>query len=167
MLHRSPGHRFKNPALYANGPPQPPKNTGEAQYQLPLHCGLSVVIGNDRGFEGLIVLGILEISNDRFGGQPMAHGIAARVFLAFLSGWAGALKRVAPVGHDLLQRTHGYSTHKIGFVLLVASALQSVLERCCFESPQAKLKCPAPNLAAARKNRTLRLAPQLSLVDLA
>ena len=60
----------------------------------------------------------------------MTHGIAARVFLAFLSGWAGALKRVAPIGRDRLQRTHGYSTHKIGFVLLVASTLQSVLEHC-------------------------------------
>src|SRR3974377_218543 len=105
MLHRSPGHRFKNPALYANGPPQPPKNTGEAQYQLPLHCGLSVVIGNDRGFEGLIVLGILEISNDRFGGQPMAHGIAARPLFAFGGGGSGSLECIAPVSLDLFERT--------------------------------------------------------------
>ena len=33
---------------------------------------MGVVIGNDRGFEGLIIRGIFEISNDRFSGKAVA-----------------------------------------------------------------------------------------------
>jgi hypothetical protein len=111
-----------NPALYANGTPQPPKNTGEAQYRLSLHCGLSVVIGNDRGFEGLIIHGIFQISNDCFGEWRTALPRAALCLR-----WRWGLDCIAPVSLNLLERAYEYSTHKIGFVLSGASTLQSGL----------------------------------------
>jgi hypothetical protein len=53
-----------------------------------LDGGFSVVVSDDRGFEGLVILGILEHGNDRLRREATADG-------AFRGDWAGALERIA------------------------------------------------------------------------
>jgi hypothetical protein len=47
--------------------------------QQQLHGAFRIIVGNNRGFEGLIILGVLERGNDGLAGEGMADGNAARV----------------------------------------------------------------------------------------
>jgi hypothetical protein len=44
---------------------------------------LGIVVGDDGGFEGFEIFGVLQRADDRFGGGSVADGVAARALLAF------------------------------------------------------------------------------------
>ena len=45
--------------------------------ELAFDGGLRIVVGDDSGFEGLVVLGIFQGADHGLGGEAMAHGVAA------------------------------------------------------------------------------------------
>ena len=98
------GHRFKNGCLDAGCSTQPPQDARQSKHQLALHGRFGVVVGNHGGFEGLVVLGILERRNDGLSGETVAYGIAARTVFAFRRYWSGAFERIAAIGCDLFER---------------------------------------------------------------
>ncbi len=81
-----------------------------------------VIVGNYRGLECLVILGILERHDDGLSGEAVAQGIAARMLFAFRRRWSGAFKRVAAIGFDLFERCHCGSVRTIGFDLLFERA---------------------------------------------
>src|SRR5208282_6070995 len=97
-LARFCGHRLKKGSLYASGAAKPPQHACQPEYQLALHGRLSVIVGNHRSFEGLVILCILERRNDGLGRKTVAYGIAARTLFAFRRCWPGAFERVAAIG---------------------------------------------------------------------
>jgi hypothetical protein len=100
------GCRLEQGRLNASGAAQPPQYACQPQYQLALDCRFRIIIRNYGGFEGLVVLCILERGNDGLCSEAMTDGIAARTLFAFRRDRPGALERVAPVGCDLLKRSH-------------------------------------------------------------
>ena len=109
------GHRLEEGRFNAGGAAQPPQHARQSQYQLALHGGFSVVIGNHRRFEGLVVLCILECRNDGLGGKAVAHGIAARAFFAFRRCRPGAFERVATV----IRRIEGQEGPMSGYIATI------------------------------------------------
>src|SRR5450756_690683 len=100
------GHRLKNGCLYAGCATKSPEDACQSKHQLALHGRFSVIVGNHRGFEGLVIFPILECSNDGLGREAVTYGIAARTPFAFWCCWPGAFQRVTAVGFDLLERVH-------------------------------------------------------------
>src|ERR1035437_3239936 len=74
------GHRLKNGGLYAGRATKPPQHARQSKHQLALHGRFSVIVGDHRGFEGLVILCILERRNDGLGREAVAYRIAARTF---------------------------------------------------------------------------------------
>ena len=68
----------------------------------------AVVIGGHGLFEGLVIVGILQRDNDGLGGQSMPDRILRGALFAFIRLGAGASERIAPVGLDLPERSHGW-----------------------------------------------------------
>jgi hypothetical protein len=52
---------------------------------------LSIVVGNDRAFESLIVFSVLQRADYSLGREPMADRISSGLLLAGIGLWAGAL----------------------------------------------------------------------------
>src|SRR6185437_4817738 len=100
------GHRFKNSCLDAGCSTQPPQDARQSKHQFAFYGRLGVVVSNHGGFEGLIVLSILNRRNDGLGGEAVTYGIAARMLFAFRRYWSGAFERIAAIGCDLFERTH-------------------------------------------------------------
>ena len=105
-LARFCGYRFEKGSLDAGRSAQPPEDARQSKHQLALHGRFSVIVGNHRGFESLVILCILERRNDGLGRKTVAHGIAARTLFAFRRCWPGAFERVASIGFNLLERGH-------------------------------------------------------------
>src|SRR5450759_4326070 len=110
------GHRLKNSCLYGGRATKSPQDACQSKHQFALYRRFGVVVGNHRGFEGLVILCILERSNDGLGREAVAYSVAARTPLAFWRCWPGAFQRVATVGFDLLERAHCEPDGAIGFV---------------------------------------------------
>src|ERR1019366_10021855 len=115
-LARVLSHRFEKSSLDAGRAAKPPQDARQSKYQLALHGRLSVIVGNHRGFEGLVIFAILECRNDSLGREAVAYGVAARAPFAFWCCWPGAFQRVAAVGFDLLERAHCEPGGAIGLV---------------------------------------------------
>ena len=98
------------------GAAQPPQCTGEPKDELAFHGGLSIVVGDDGGFEGLVVLGIFQRADHGLGGEAVAYRIAAGLFLAFRCDRSGAFAGIAAVGLPLRERGHGFAVAEFGFV---------------------------------------------------
>src|SRR5450631_1448268 len=107
MLARVLSHRFEKSSLDAGRAAKPPQHARQSKHQLALHGRLSVIVGDHRGFEGLVILCILERRNDGLGREAVTYGIAARMPFTLWCCWPGAFERVAAVGFDLLKRAHG------------------------------------------------------------
>src|ERR1019366_7274557 len=99
-------HRLKNGCLDAGRTTKSPENARQSKHQLALHGRFSVIVGSHRGFEGLVILCILERRNDGLSRETVAQGIAARTLFAFWRRWPSAFERVAAVGFDLFERAH-------------------------------------------------------------
>jgi hypothetical protein len=67
---------------------------------------LRQILGDDRFFEGPILLGILQGLYDGLGSQSVLERIAARLLLSVLSLWAGARESIAAVRLELPERRH-------------------------------------------------------------
>ena len=76
-LARVVSHQFEQRRLDAGRAAQPPQHARQAQHQLALDGRFGVVVGCHRGFEGLVIVGILKRGNDGLGGKAMAQRIAA------------------------------------------------------------------------------------------
>jgi|SRR5665647_1800225 len=141
-LVRFSGHRFEKGCLNASRSAQPPQHARQSEYQLALHGRFSVVVGNHRSFEGLVIFAILERRNDGLGREAVAYGIAARTAFTFWCCWSSAFQRIAAVGFDLFERAHRGPGGTIGFVSLsggasIAVAAAPVFGRVCSQSPLA------------------------------
>src|SRR5450759_5471652 len=100
------GHRLKDGSLYASCATKSPEDARQSKHQLALYSRFNVIVGNHGGFEGLVILCILECRNDRLGREAVAQCIAARTLFAYRRRWSGAFERVAAVGFDLFERAH-------------------------------------------------------------
>src|ERR1700722_12041741 len=110
---------LKQTGFQRGGAAQPPQGTGQPEHQFPLHDRLGIIVGDNGGFEGVVIGGILQRPDHRLGRESMADGIAARALFALLRVWAGAPARIAAVGLDLLEGGHRWPTAIIGFVLSI------------------------------------------------
>ena len=63
---------------------------------------MSIVISSYGCFEGLVIFGILQGADHRFGGQAMTDGIAAGLLFALFRGRTGTFTSITPVGLDCL-----------------------------------------------------------------
>ncbi len=111
------GLDFEEAGFHGRGAAQPPQQTGEAQYQFPLDGRLRVIVRDDGGLEGSVIIGIFQRTDNGLGGQAMTDGIAAGALLAVLATGTGASSGVAAIGLDLLERGHRGLAGAIGFVL--------------------------------------------------
>ena len=111
------GLDFEEAGFHGRGAAQPPQQTGEAQYQFPLDGRLCVIVRDDGGLEGSVIIGIFQRTDNGLGGQAMTDGIAAGAPLAVLAIGTGASSGVAAIGLDLLERGHRGLAGAIGFVL--------------------------------------------------
>src|ERR1035437_120926 len=100
------GHRLKSGSLDASRATKSPKDARQPKHQLALYSRFNVIVGNHGGFEGLVILCILECRNDGLGRKTVAQCIAARTLFTFWRRWPGTIERVAAIGFDLLERTH-------------------------------------------------------------
>ena len=85
---------------------KPPQQAGQPQHQLPLHCRLGVVIGHNGCFERLVVLRILQHTDDGLGRETVADRVAAGTLFAFFGDWTGAFAGVVTIGLDLPKGSH-------------------------------------------------------------
>ena len=60
-------------------------DAGQTKHELALDGGLGFIVGNYRGFEGLVIFGIFERSNDSLGRRGVRHYSANAVCLLQLS----------------------------------------------------------------------------------
>jgi hypothetical protein len=81
--------------------PKPPQQRRQPQRQLALDGCLALIISDHCGFKSLVILSILQGSDDGFGRQTMADRVAARPPFAFLGPWTGTLLRVPSVSLEL------------------------------------------------------------------
>src|ERR1035437_1972715 len=99
-------HRFKNGCLHSGRSAKPTEDTRQSKHQLTFYGRFSVIVGSHRGFEGLVILCILEHINDGLGGEAVMHSIAPRTRFAFRRRWPGAFECVTTIGFNLLERAH-------------------------------------------------------------
>jgi hypothetical protein len=59
-------------SLYASRATKSPENARQSKHQLALHGRFSVIVGYHCGFEGLVILCVLECRNDGLGGETVA-----------------------------------------------------------------------------------------------
>src|ERR1035437_3487647 len=97
-LARFCGYRLKNGCLDAGRATKSPEDACQAKHQLALHGRFSVIVGNHRGFEGLVILCILERCNDGLGRETVAQCVTARTVFAFWRRWPSAFERVTAIG---------------------------------------------------------------------
>ena len=71
------GHRIKECGFYAGRSAQSPEHARQPKNELAFHGRFGVVVRNHRSLEGLVILRVLECSNDGLGREPMAYSIAA------------------------------------------------------------------------------------------
>ena len=67
---------FEQGCLYAGRTAKPPEDTRQSKDQLALDGRFSIIVGSHCGFEGLVILGILQRGNDGLGGETVTQGIA-------------------------------------------------------------------------------------------
>src|SRR5665811_1034006 len=94
------GHRLEKGGLYASCATKSPEDARQSKHQLALHRRFGVIVGSHRGFEGFVILCILECRNDGLGRKTVAQCIATRTLFAF--GVVGpvllsALRRLASI----------------------------------------------------------------------
>ena len=111
------GLDLEQAGLHGGRAAQPPQQAGQPQHQFPFYRRLCVIVGDDGGLEGPVVVGIFQRTDDGLGGEAVADSIAAGALLAFLSNRTGAVTGIATVGLDLPEARHGASAETIGFVL--------------------------------------------------
>src|ERR1700691_4806867 len=68
---------FEEAGFNCGGATQAPQQTGQPEYQFPLHGRMGVVVSGTSSFEGFVVLGTLQRTDHRLGRQSMADSIAA------------------------------------------------------------------------------------------
>ena len=107
LFHHRLGDRPQSSCFHGCGAAEAPQRTGQTEDHFPLDGGLRIVIGDDRGLEGLVVLGILQRADHGLGGQAVADGIAAGALLAFLRGRSGTFAGIAAIGLPLAEGGHG------------------------------------------------------------
>jgi hypothetical protein len=117
------GLNFEQAGFNCGGTTQPPQQTRQPEHQFPLNGRLGIVISNNDGFEGFVIVGIFKRTDHRLGRQPMADSVATGLQLAFFRNRAGALARIAPISFDLFKGSHGASAPANGFVLLLLIGL--------------------------------------------
>jgi hypothetical protein len=66
----------------------------------------------------IVVFGILQCADHRFGSETVANGIAAGLLFALFRGRVGAFASIIPVGLPLPEGSHCEPVAIIGFVLL-------------------------------------------------
>ena len=76
-LARFGGYGLEKGCLDRSCSAQPPQDARQSKYKLALHGRFGVIVANHRGFEGLIILCILEPSNDGLGGETVTDGVTA------------------------------------------------------------------------------------------
>ena len=86
---------------------KPPQQRCQTQHELAFDRRSCIIIGDDRRFEGLVILRILDAAP-----RPSRRSIRGerrwRAMTACLLRFAaGAAQRVTPVGLDLAERRHG------------------------------------------------------------
>src|SRR5674476_310733 len=89
------GYGLENARLNASCATKSPENACQPKHQLALNRRFSVIVGNHRSFEGLVILCILERRNDGLGGEAMTHGIAPRTLFAFWRCWPLSLIHIS------------------------------------------------------------------------
>src|SRR4029077_7128942 len=97
---------FEQAGFNRCGAAQSPQQTGQSQYQFPLHSGLSIVIRNDGRFECFIIFSVPQRSDHRLRGKTVTNRIAAGSQLTLLRSRTGAFTGVSAVGIDLLEGSH-------------------------------------------------------------
>src|SRR5450759_67494 len=105
-LARVCSHRLKKGGLDAGRAAKPPEDARQSKHQLALDGRFGVIVGSHSGFEGLVILCILEFRNDGLGRKTVAQGISPRTLFALWRRWPSAFQRVAAVGFDLFERAH-------------------------------------------------------------
>jgi hypothetical protein len=78
-----------------------PKERRQSEGQFAFHGRLGVVVCNDGRFKFLVVLDIFDELDNRFGTQPMSHGVATRPAFTFLGFRTGASLGIAPISFKL------------------------------------------------------------------
>jgi hypothetical protein len=66
------GLNFEQTGFQGGAAAQPPQGTGQPQHQFPLHGGLRVIVGDNGGFEGLLIGGIFQRADHRRGGESLS-----------------------------------------------------------------------------------------------
>ena len=94
------GHRLEKGCLYAGCAAKPPQDACQSKHQLALHRRFGVVVGNYRGFEGLVILCVLQRRNDGLGREAWRKALRRERSLP--SGVVGpvllsALRRLASI----------------------------------------------------------------------
>jgi glucose-1-phosphate thymidylyltransferase short form len=82
------GYSLKKGCLYSGRSAKAPEDTRQSKHQFALHGRLSIIIGNHRGFEALVIFCILEHINDGLGGEAVTHSVAPRTCFALLPVFA-------------------------------------------------------------------------------
>jgi hypothetical protein len=62
VFGRDPTHQFEKSGLDAGRSAKPPQDARQSKYQFALYGRLGVIVGNHRGFEGLVIFGIFDRS---------------------------------------------------------------------------------------------------------
>src|ERR1019366_5679558 len=101
---------------------QPPQQAGQPQHQFPFYRRLCVIVGDDGGLEGPVVVGIFQRTDDGLGGEAVADRIAAGALLAFLSNRTGAVTGIARLASICLK-------------LVMARPLKQLASFCDFGGP--------------------------------
>ena len=100
---------FKEAGFDRSGPTKSPQKARKTKNEFAFNGSFCIEVCGDGEFERLVVLGIFQNVNNRFGGESVANGIAARPSFTLLRSGARAPEGIAPVGFNLLERDHGQS----------------------------------------------------------
>ena len=80
-LARVCGYGLEKGCLDATCSAKSPEDTRQSKHQLAFYGRFGVIVGNHRGFKGLVILCILERINDGLGGEAVTHTLGARCFV--------------------------------------------------------------------------------------
>ena len=78
-----------------------PKERSQSERQFAFHGRLGFVVCDNGRFKFFVVLDIFDNLDDRFGTQPMSHGVATRPAFTFLGFRTGASLGIAPISFKL------------------------------------------------------------------
>ncbi len=65
--------------LHGRGAAEPPQGAGQPKHELAFDGGLGIVVGDDGGFEGLVVLGIFQGADHGLCSEPDPPGSAGEL----------------------------------------------------------------------------------------